>query len=303
MKSLLIASCLIWLAWPFSVPPPIVSGTPTDLSKTETIRMESSFSRLNASSTLMLKNINGSVVIEGYSGNRVKVEILKRVEGKSMAIVKKGLDELRIVEDLRGDTLELVLDFPWVRNEQFQGKWQGNHGFYRDGWSWNPDYEFQLDFKIKVPHQLNLYVSTVNQGRLEVRKVRGDLAVKHVNGGIDLMDVEGKVHARTINGDVTLTYARLPREDSHFSSHNGTIRLQCPKGLSARMFFKSRHGEFYTNLDQLRMSQEEVKQIRKEGEAGIRYAIGSRTAMISRNGSVDLDFETFNGNVYVEEIN
>ena len=303
MKLLLVASSMLCLAWSLPVQFGYIEASEAPITQTETVHMESSFSRLNDQSTLLLRNINGSIRIEGYNGKTVKVEIKKTVEANSQALIRTAFRDLQVAENLRGDTLELVLDFPWEKAPESKGKEYWNQGYFRNGWKWNPEYDFRLDFTILVPRQIDLCVSTINNGQIMIEKVEGDLRVNHVNGGIDIQDIRGKTDIRTINGNVSLSYAAVPKQDSHFFSHNGEIRLTCPKGLSAKMYFKSYNGEFYTNLEQLRVVPEEVKQRNYDGEEGIRYVLDSRTAMVSRGGAVTLDFETFNGNVYVEETN
>lgn len=289
---LLIASLGIY-DWGLAEPP--------ELIETETIRFESQLPARASESVLVLSNIHGKVSVEGYSGSEIQVEVFKTVKAKSKSIAQKGLEELKLAESFRGDTLEILLDFPWEKDDGSKGRWSGKYGYHNNGWHWDPEYEFQLDFTIRVPRQINLDIATVNQGLVSVEDVKGHITANNVNGPIYLKQIEGKVKAKTINGDVELQYSALPRWDSQFYSHNGTIKFLSPEGLSARMFFKSFNGEFYTNLDRVVMGQEEVSKERQPMKNGIQYSLNSRTPIICRNGKTVLEFETFNGDVYVEE--
>lgn len=272
-----------------------------DHVETEIITFESSLPSSPSQSVLLLDNIHGEVNIEGYSGNKIKVEVRKRVQADSKTQALKGLQELIIAESYRRDTIELVLDFPWKKVGQSQGTWFGKNGFHRNGWQWNPDYEFQLDFTIKVPSQMKLDVSTVNKGDVRVEGVLGNLTINNVNGGIELVGVQGQVQAKTINGNIQVSYASLPQRASQFFSHNGTIRFSCPNGLSAKMYFKSHNGDFFTNIQSLVYGPQEATTQTVSDNSGITYLLNSRSPLISRSGETMLEFETFNGDVYVEE--
>ncbi len=72
------------------------------------------------------------------------------------------------------------------------------------------------------------------------------------------------------------------------------------KGLAANLRFESFNGEFYTNIDKLETLPPEIEKNTKDDLikykiAGNRYRAG--------NGGVKMDFETFNGNVYLKEKN
>ncbi|MEM7368765.1 MAG: hypothetical protein AAF587_09175 [Bacteroidota bacterium] len=276
---------------------------PPESIETETLRFEMSLPTLPSKSVLVLSNIHGEVNVEGYSGNTIQVEVFKTVKAKSKSTAQKGLTELKLSESIRGDTTEIVLDFPWERKDGGKGRWSGKYGYHSHGWHWDPDYEFQLDFSIRIPREMQLNVSTVNQGSVTVEDVRGSITANNVNGPIILEQIEGQVNAKTINGDVKISYSVLPKWDSQFYSQNGTIKVESPRGLAARMFFQSFNGEFYTNLDPVVVGREEISKEQHPMENGIQYSISSRSPIISRNGKTVLEFETYNGDVYVEESN
>jgi hypothetical protein len=69
-------------------------------------------------------------------------------------------------------------------------------------------------------------------------------------------------------------------------------------GLSANMRFESFNGEFFTNLNSIESLPAKVEKA-SHGE-GIRYKINGNRYQIGSGGPL-LDFETFNGNVYLKE--
>jgi hypothetical protein len=64
------------------------------------------------------------------------------------------------------------------------------------------------------------------------------------------------------------------------------------------MSFESFNGELFTNVPQLESLPAEVE--RKETSVGTKYKVNGNRFKVG-NGGVILDFETFNGDVYIKE--
>jgi len=107
---------------------------------------------------------------------------------------------------------------------------------------------------------------------------------------------EADVH--TINGNVDIEYARNPQNDCRFYTLNGDINAWFQKGLAASLSFESFNGDFYTNIDKLEPMPVEVE--KKSTGDGIRYKVNGNRFKVG-SGGANLDFETFNGNVYLKE--
>jgi DUF4097 and DUF4098 domain-containing protein YvlB len=122
----------------------------------------------------------------------------------------------------------------------------------------------------------------------------------NVNGSIRLHNLMREAEASTINGNVDVQYAQNPQRDCRFYSLNGDINAYFQKGLVASMEFESFNGSFYTNVDRLERLPVTVEKSSKKESTLYKvnenhYKIGSGT------GGAFLDFETFNGNVYLRE--
>jgi hypothetical protein len=97
---------------------------------------------------------------------------------------------------------------------------------------------------------------------------------------------------------VDVEYTSNPSKDCRFYSLNGDINAFFRKGLAANLSFESFNGEFFTNIngiDQLPAILEKSE----KGE-GIHYKVNGNLYKIGKGGPL-LDFETFNGNVYLKE--
>jgi hypothetical protein len=62
--------------------------------------------------------------------------------------------------------------------------------------------------------------------------------------------------------------------------------------------FQSFNGSLYTNIDRLETLPAQVEKEKKDGQ--IRYKINDNRFKVGAGGPL-LDFETFNGNVYLKE--
>ncbi|HEY5919327.1 MAG TPA: hypothetical protein VIU13_18035, partial [Chryseolinea sp.] len=105
--------------------------------------------------------------------------------------------------------------------------------------------------------------------------------------------------ASTINGDVDVEYVTNPTKDCRFYSLNGDINAWFQRGLAANMSFESFNGSFYTNIEKLENMPAQVE--KKDSEKGIKYKINGNRYKIGSGGNTFLDFETFNGDVYLKE--
>ena len=125
--------------------------------------------------------------------------------------------------------------------------------------------------------------------------------VNNVNGSIKLENITGATEARTVNGDVDLNYTQNPKDDSYYYTLNGNINANFIKGLSSNLYFKSFNGEFYTDLADDIIETLPVAVEKAEAKEGVKYKVGGKAGVKVRSGGPKLDFETFNGNVYVKE--
>ena len=106
----------------------------------------------------------------------------------------------------------------------------------------------------------------------------------------------------TINGDLDINYISVPLTPSRFYTLNGDINATFNENLNAVLGFKSRNGDLFTNIDNIKYLPVKIEKTEVFDNGGIRYKIGEYTTIKVRNGGVKIDFETFNGNVIVKEI-
>ncbi len=273
----------------------------------EKITKEVSFEK-KGNNTLMIFNINGDVKVEGYPGDKVLIEVSKHISAKTEARLEKGKQEIQLGVLDRADTLLVYVkgicnEFGKIKKKKdhWQGKWNGwgyNWSDCRGGDCNNKEYDYEMDFTIKVPSSVSVFASTVNGGDVEVTGINGYLMADNVNGSIRLKNISGTTNASTINGSVDLDYSSNPSGDSKYYSLNGDINANFIKGLTAQLTFKSFNGDFYSSINDISPMAVVVEKYNK-GE-GIQYKVNGNRYRVRQGGPL-LDFETFNGDVFLRE--
>ncbi|GAB3704517.1 hypothetical protein GCM10027592_35950 [Spirosoma flavus] len=258
----------------------------------EQIRKEFTVSK-GANNVFALYNINGFVKVEGYSGDKIIVEVDKAITAKNNGDLEIGKKEFQLGFDQKGDSVTVYIAQPFDSRPRRQ----------RDRWNNDRDieYEFNLDFTVKVPNHMNLVVSTVNHGEVTVKDVSGNVKARNVNGAITLTNMKGTTDANTVNGAVDITYLANPPENSYYHTINGDIRVTYPANLSADLQFKSMHGSFYTDFPNAEaLSMQPTKTEQKTG-SGTTYRLNKNTAVRIGGGGKTFKFETLNGSIYIKK--
>jgi hypothetical protein len=274
----------------------------------EKINKELTFEKRTNANALMIFNINGDVNVTGYAGDKIIVEVEKIIHGKTEARLANGKAEIQLGIMDRADTILLYVQgvcSDFGKRKRHKDNWQTKWNGY--GYDWNncngrncdKDYDYQMNFTIKVPNNINVFASTVNDGDVVIGNTTGYVLADNVNGSIRLTNIAGATNASTINGDVDLDYTKNPVADCRYYSLNGDINALFIKGLSAQVAFDSFNGDFYTNVDQLENLP--VAMEKKETGKGIKYKVSGNRYKVGGGSGPLLDFETFNGNAYLKE--
>lgn len=276
---------------------------------TETITKEYTLEKRSADNTVMVANINGDVKVTGYAGENIILEIKRSITAKTEARLEKGKQELKYGLIDKADTLIFYVAEGCNSFGQRKGN-QKNGITFKNGWGyeWNclndncrKEYDYRMDFTLKVPAGIHVMVSTINDGDLVVENVKGSVYARNINGSVKLVNLVREADAKSINGDLDVEYASNPSKDCSFYTLNGDINAIFPKGLTARMNFESFNGEFYTNVQSIEALPVNVVTI-PQG-AGIKYKVNGNRYQLGKGSGPYLDFETFNGNVYLKEKN
>src|ERR1700761_5048625 len=107
--------------------------------------------------TVAVYNIWGSVNVEGYGGDKVMMEIDQTLSANDAQTLAKAKQEFKLGFDEKGDTVMAYIEAPYDTRPH------NNH--YNEDNKHQVDYRCKLSYTIKVPYNLNLEVTTVNEGQ------------------------------------------------------------------------------------------------------------------------------------------
>lgn len=285
----------------------IIPGMLMAQSFSEKINKELTFEK-KVNPTLIVININGSIKVEGYSGDKVIVEANKQIFGKTETRVQHGKEEIQLGVINRADTIILYTQGMCEEFGKDLRRNNGTHNRRYGGWGYmwrnhcgdnNKEYDWEMDFVIKVPQGVNVLASTINNGDVEVSNTSAYSSAENVNGSIVMENLSGPAtYASTVNGTVDVDYSRNPKGECRYYSLNGDVNVVFVKGLAANVAFESFNGDLYTNLANLESLPSEMQKTNKG--KGVSYKLGGSRFKVGAGGPF-LDFETFNGNAYLKE--
>ncbi len=107
------------------------------------------------------------------------------------------------------------------------------------------------DFRIVVPRNTALDLTTGWGGDIKVDDVTGDVEVKNMNGEIKLTGLGGGALAETMNGEITAAFATLPSgKPLSFTSMNGEIALHLPPDTKANVRIRTQNGSILTDFNE-----------------------------------------------------
>jgi hypothetical protein len=252
----------------------------------------------------MIANINGHIKVQSTSDDKIRIEVTKTIHAKTTERLERGKEEIQLgVVDL-ADTIMLHVESPCNQFRKSTSKWN-NHMGTKWGYGWNERgrechelYDYKLDFVVSLPSDVNLMVSTINNGDIVVENVKSAVKAHNINGSIKLQNLTREAEAHTINGDVDIDYLQNPQRDCRFYTLNGDINAIFQKGLTGSMGFQSFNGSLYTNIDRLENLPLQIEKEKRDGST--KYKVTDNQFKIGSGGAY-LDFETFNGDVYVKE--
>lgn len=263
------------------------------LESKEHISRQFTLSKSAANTVLAVYNINGFIKVEGYSGDKVMIEVDKTISAKTNEVLEEGKQEFKLEFSQNPDTVMAYIAEPYDSRPRRSWNREDRHR--------RIEYHYDLDFTIKVPYAMNLTVSTVNGGELIIKDVTGSVKANNVNGAITLTNVKGTTKVHTINGNVEANYTAIPPDQSSYYTLNGDIKISYPSGLNADCLFKSFHGDFYTDFQEVKIMPAQVtKNEEQKGDKTV-YKLSKESQIRIGNGGQTLRFETFNGSVYIKK--
>ena len=202
-----------------NTPQVVVSNPQTVLQGDETEKFEQTYP-LNANGRISVDNVNGSIVIEAWDRNEVKLEAVKIGDSR------ERLSEVEIKIDAKQDFLKVETEFG--RN----GRWNCN-GYCR----------LEVQYKLMVPRGANLNeIETVN-GSVAISNMTNYTKASAVNGSVKAINLRGTAEVETVNGVSEISFERLDNNSKiNLSTVNGKVNLVIPSDSDVTIKAESVNG-------------------------------------------------------------
>jgi DUF4097 and DUF4098 domain-containing protein YvlB len=238
---------------------------------------------------LVIDNVSGNIEVLASNSGSVEMDVEKTLSGESADRISLAKKEISLSTTQEGGLVRLLVDGP------FRCHCSENSINFR-GYQ---VYKFNYDFKVRVPRDVKLELRTVNKSHITVEGTTGDYTISNVNGPIEMKDIEGSGSIHTVNGGVTVLYAKNPAGPTSFKSVNGSLDISFRAGLNADAKMQTLNGGLYTDFE---VSALPVAAINAAENRNGKYVYSSRrmTGVRIGRGGPELQFETLNGNVMIK---
>ncbi len=179
----------------------------------ETERFEQSYP-LNVNGTVSVSNVNGSITVETWDRNEVKLEYVKTAD------TKENLSQIEVRINARSDVFSVETDY---------GDWRRRNSGERRNYG-----KLQIEYRLVVPRNAVLDdIETVN-GSVIITNAGNSTKASAVNGEVRAKNLRGAANLSTVNGTVVADFDRLESGSKiSLNTVNGTVDLIIPSDADA----------------------------------------------------------------------
>jgi DUF4097 and DUF4098 domain-containing protein YvlB len=185
---------------------------------------------LSGNGRVSVSNVNGSIVMEAWERNEVKLEAVK------IADTKEALSYVEIRVDSQANSFSVEADYDNFNRTRGDRGWK-NHG------------NLQVQFKLTVPRGAVLdEIETVN-GSVTASNFVGVTKISAVNGNVNASNLRGTANLSTVNGEVVADFDRLESGSKiSLNTVNGKVSLVIPSDSNATVKADSLNGDIRTDF-------------------------------------------------------
>lgn len=237
---------------------------------------------------LVVDNIIGPVTILRSMDDDIHLSLEIKMFAASDELLQEARSDLKMGEKLSEDTLILFMDAPFVNH------CEGLKGFRINT---QPAYDYSYSYVLKVPQNISIDVRTIDEGEIHIEDVAGAIKANNINGGLEIVNAIKVIEVGSVNGDIKVSFSKLPEEDISFHTVNGNFELEFTDDLNAKIYFDSMNGDIYTAFDYKKMAPK-IERSTSQGT----FKIGTKTGVEIGVGGPELTFKSINGNVYLKSM-
>lgn len=179
---------------------------------------------LSRTGNVSVSNVNGSIVVEAWDRDEVRLEATK------IADTKEGLADVELKINSSSDSFSVEAEYPsW----KWSDKGKDNRGNRR----------LEVQFRLSVPRTAVLNeIETVN-GSVTVSNFTSVTKVSAVNGNVLATNLRGTASLSTVNGEVRGEFDQVdPGSKINLNTVNGKASLVLPSDASATLKADSLNG-------------------------------------------------------------
>ncbi|MCX7553982.1 hypothetical protein OS175_08840 [Marinicella sp. S1101] len=187
-------------------------------------------SQPDAIGTLEVNQIYGGMTITGYEGREVII-VAQQKKMQTTQTMKNGLRRIN------NSSLALQAE-------------ESNNYIEVESHNYSGGKNQSMNLEIKVPHEFNLKLNSINDGAITISQVSGDMEVSNVNDDITLNQVSGSAVIDSVNGEIKATFDAITAGSlMAFTSFNGDVDLSLPAAVKADFKMRTMQGEIFTGFD------------------------------------------------------
>lgn len=261
------------------------------IQKTEEIKRTLSFPAGAAGRKVVLDNVWGGITVIGADVEAVELSAVRTDYAETGAAYEKARAEVTLDISEKDGAVDIYVDGPFRCDD-------GRRRFRRHR---DPGYEVHYDFTLRVPRRVDLSVSTVTSGRVEVSGVEGTFDIGNVNGRVRLVDIAGRGSARTVNGRLDVGFRRPPAGDCDFKTVNGEVLLELPGEPSADFRLKTFNGEIFSDFPVSYLPAKPATSTRRDGKYV--YKSDRSFGVRAGRGGPEIRLDTLNGDILIKKAN
>ena len=238
---------------------------------------------------VIVRNVMGSVRVTGHDRDSVELHATETVRGDLRADIDRARAELGLVTEQEPGRIA----FRVRRTNEDKDCNCNNWG------SWD-GYRVQYDIEVRVPRSAAVELATVNDGEVVAEGVYGTFKLSNVNGAVRLTGARSGGSVNTVNGDVTVSFERMPGEATQFKTVNGSLDVTYPTTFAGSLDFKTMNGDVYTDFDVVALAEPATVE-RTNGRGMFRMRSNHNSAFRVGTGGERHSFNTLNGSIYVRK--
>ena len=226
---------------------------------------------------LIVHIMQGSVVVEGYSGNEVVVE-------STGGTIRNHMSHNNGKNSVKSNLMSFTI-------EEIDNTVRVNHSLEKG----------LTNYKIKVPFNFSVDLKTMSQGEIIVKNVTGSHEVSNTNGPITMTNVSGSVIADALNQDIEVSFDQVDNSTAMmFTSLNGDLDISFPSNLSALVTALTENGTVYTDFEITSTKNSEDIKISDGIEL---HKVNKRNGVSGKinDGENEIMFKTLNGDILIRE--